>query len=83
MKGKEEILMGRFNGSVNVGLREKDTNRLVAVYPHKLEGTDREIEEKVKFWFYQQSCSAEEKLQHCFVDIVTDDELKERNSQLH
>ncbi|MCX8128575.1 MAG: hypothetical protein N3I35_00555 [Clostridia bacterium] len=74
--------MTRFQGSVNVGLREKGTDKLVAVYPHKLEGSDNEIENRVKFWFYQQSCSAENKLQECYVDVVSEDEIKERKDHL-
>jgi len=66
----------RFEGSVIVGLRHKDTSELVAVYPEPLEGNDREIEEKVKFWYYQQNCEAEDKLTQLYVDTLTERELK-------
>lgn len=68
--------MKNYNGKI-VGLRDRGTDRLVAVYPHVAEGNDKEIEDKVSFWFYQQSCSAEETLRHCYVDVLTEKELKE------
>lgn len=75
--------MRQFEGSVYFGLREKDTNKVVAVYPEKLQGSENEIENKVKFWFYQQSCGAEDRLEDCYVDVVSDEEIKERKDQLH
>lgn len=68
--------MKKFHGTVKVGLREKDTNKLIAVYPEPLEGDDNVIEDKVKFWYYQQSCSAEHELGNYFVDNLTEQELK-------
>ncbi|KNY26085.1 hypothetical protein [Pseudobacteroides cellulosolvens] len=66
--------MSKFNNAEKVGLRDKETKKIVAVYPHKAEGSDSEIEEKVKFWFYQQSCSAEDQLRDLFVDVVNNEE---------
>ena len=63
--------MSKYQDAVNIGLREKSTDRPIAVFPKKAEGTDAEIEEKVRFWFYQQSCSAEEKLKKLYVDVLT------------
>ena len=71
--------MKRFHGKSIVGLRDKSTNKLVAVYPQALEGEDKEIEDKVSFWFYQQSCSAENVLRDCFVDSLTDREIIEHD----
>lgn len=68
--------MSRFSDAEKVGLRDKETNRLIAVYPYKIEGSDKEIEDKVKFWFYQSSCSAEDQLRNSFVDVVAPDETK-------
>ncbi len=68
--------MGKFERFEKVGLRDKETKELIAVYPEKPEGTDAEIEEKVKYWFYQKSCGAEEMLKSLFVDSLTEHELK-------
>jgi hypothetical protein len=72
--------MSRFSDTEKVGLRDMKTNRLIAVYPYKIEGSDEEIEDKVKFWFYQQSCSAEDKLRNSYVDALTPDEIKSTGS---
>lgn len=68
--------MSKFENIEKVGLRDKSTKKLIAVYPHKPEGTDAEIERKVKDWYYQQSCSAEEQLRSAYVDTLTDIEIK-------
>ncbi len=68
--------MGKFERYERVGLRDKETNALIAVYPKKPEGPDDKIEEDVKYWYYQQSCSAEEELKGLFVDQLTEHELK-------
>lgn len=69
--------MSRFHGKVSVGLRDKETDKLIAIYPEKLEGSDKEIEDKVKFWYYQQSCDSGEKmLKHYYVDSLTEGEIK-------
>ncbi len=68
--------MGRFENADRIGLRDKQTGKLIAVYPEKLSGTDEEIENKVKFWYYQQSCSAENVLEHSRVDTLNETELK-------
>ncbi len=67
--------MSRLSGAEKVGIRDRETGKLVAVYPHKPEGSDSEIEDKVKFWFYQQNCSAEDQLRKSFVDVVAREEL--------
>lgn len=66
--------MSKYSDAEKIGLRDKETKKVVAVYPHKAEGSDREIEEKVKFWFYQQSCSAEDQLKSLFVDVIKNEE---------
>ena len=68
--------MNKYQNAENIGLREKGTGKAVAVFPKKAEGTDAEIEEKVRFWFYQQSCSAEEELKNMVVDILTAQEAE-------
>lgn len=68
--------MGRLEKAERVGLRDKQTGELIAVYPEKISGTDNEIEDKVKFWYYQQSCSAENILERSRVDTLNETELK-------
>jgi len=67
--------MGYFKDSEKIGLRNIETEKLIAVYPDKLEGTDAEIEKAVKFWYYQQDCEAEEKLKNAYVDALTKSEI--------
>jgi hypothetical protein len=72
-------LHGKLEASGRAGLRDKETKDLIAVYPYKVTGTDKEIEEKVRYWFYQRDCSAEEQLGRYYVDTLAPIELK--NSQ--
>jgi len=37
--------MGNFESAEKLGLREKETNKVLAVYPYKAEGSDAEINE--------------------------------------
>ena len=68
--------MGRFDGQ-RIGLREKDTNKLITAYPYNVTGTDVEIIKRVKDWFYQTSCSAEDVLLRSYVDFLDDEEMKQ------
>jgi len=68
--------MEKFESAEKVGLKDKDTKKLIAVYPEKAEGTDVEIEKKVKDWYYTTSCEAEEILINAYVDLLTENELK-------
>ncbi|WP_312431987.1 hypothetical protein [Lacrimispora sp.] len=68
--------MGKFESASTIGLRNKETNKLIAVYPFKAEGSDEEITKKVRDWYYMQNCSAEEELRKAYVDILTDAEAK-------
>ncbi len=70
--------MGRFEGAEKVGIRDKETRQLLAVYPYKIDGTDEEIERTVKDWYYKQSCISEEFLLKSYVDELTEHELKSR-----
>lgn len=71
--------MQYINKSDKLCLRDKNTDKLIAVYPYSAEGNFQEVEEKVKFWFYQQSCSAENELDNYYVDIMTENELRQMN----
>jgi hypothetical protein len=68
--------MGKFEDAKKVGLRNKKTEELLAVYPHQVEGSDEEIAKKVTDWYYTQHCSAEDELRTAYVDILTEQELK-------
>lgn len=70
--------MGIFEGAERVGLRDKETEKLIAVYPEKPTGTDDEIIKIVKDWYYQQGCGAEEEMRNAYVDTLTDEEIKSR-----
>ena len=70
------LIMGKFERFEKVGLRDKETKALIAVYPKKPEGTDEQIESDVKYWYYQKNCGAEEELKGLFVDHLTEHELK-------
>jgi len=73
--------MNKYQNAEKIGLRDKQTNEVVAVYPKRIEGTDAEIEDNVKFWFCQQSCSAEEVLKNLYVDVLTLDEAEAHKDQ--
>jgi len=67
--------MGKFEGQ-NVGLREKDTDKIIAVYPEVVNGTDQEINKTVRDWFYKQACANEDILRTAYVDVIEDVEMK-------
>lgn len=71
--------MNKFEGAKKVGLRSKESGKLIAVYPHSLKSTDKEMEKAVRDWYYQTSCQAEDELLSAFVDLVTEEEMKSRN----
>lgn len=69
--------MNKFQGQ-KLGLREKETNKLISVYPYEVEGTDSEINKSVRDWFYKQDCGNDDILLNSYVDVLTDDEVKSR-----
>lgn len=71
-----EKFEGKLEAVGRVGLRDNETKELIAVYPYKAIGTDSEIEEKVKFWFYQRGCEAENELLDYHVDSLNPAEIK-------
>ena len=68
--------MGKFEGAEKIGLRDKETKKIIAVYPSKPVGTDAEIKKAVTDWYYKQNCSAEEELRTAYVDLLTENEIK-------
>lgn len=74
--------MTKFHGAERVGLRDRDTNKLIAVYPYKLEEGDYDmLEAKVRNWYYEQSCDAEDRMRNYYVDALTESELKQLKQQ--
>jgi len=68
--------LGKFEAAGRVGLRDNETGELIRVYPYKVEGTDAEIEAKVRGWYYQMGCEAENKMENYSVDTLSPGELK-------
>jgi hypothetical protein len=68
--------MKNFQNAEKVGLRDKTTKELIAVYPEKPVGTDEDIEKKVKDWYYQQSCEAEDQILNAYVDFLSEHEME-------
>lgn len=65
-----------FQSVDKIGLRNKETKKLIVVYPYKPQGTDSEIDKTVKDWYYKQNCSAEDEILNAYVDFLTENELK-------
>ncbi len=70
--------MGKLESAEKIGIRNKNTNKILAIYPEKITGTDEEISKKVKDWYYTSSCSAEDELLTAFVDELTPEEIQSR-----
>ena len=70
--------MGKFENADKIGLRDKTTKKLIAVYPFNTKGSDAEIEKVVRDWYYEQSCQAEDQLLTAYVDALTENEIKSR-----
>lgn len=68
---------GKFEAAGRVGLRDNETRELIRVYPYKVEGTDAEIEAKVKSWYCQKGCEGENKIENYSVDSLNPGELKD------
>lgn len=71
--------MIKFKDAKKVGLRSKESGKLIVVYPHNLRETDEGTEKAVRNWFYQTSCSGGKELASAYVDVVTDEEIKSKN----
>jgi len=70
--------MSKFESAKIIGLRDKTTKKLIAVYPYEVNGGDAEIEKVVRDWYYEQSCQAEDQLLTAYVDVLTENEIKSR-----
>lgn len=68
--------MNLYNEPVNVGLREKNSQKLAAVYPEKISGNPAEVKRTVFDWYYKRSCEAERELENLYVDIVSEKEFE-------
>ena len=72
---RKEIIMRIFENAI-VGLRNKETGHLIAVFPDKVSGSMDKVKKEVFDWYYKTSCSAEEIMKDCIVDDLSEDELK-------
>ena len=72
--------MDTLKDAKRVGIRNIETEELIATYPHKPVGTDAEIEKAVRDWFYEQDCGSEEKMKDKVVEPLTEAELKSLKS---
>lgn len=70
--------MKKFEGE-KLGLRKKDTDELISIYPEIIKGTDAEIDKTVRDWFYKQACANEDILLTAYVDVLTEEEIRSRN----
>jgi hypothetical protein len=68
--------MKRVEDKIRVGLRDKVTGKPVIAYPEPVDENSDEVSDKVFFWYYQQSCAAEDKMRKYYVDVLTDQEIK-------
>lgn len=53
-------------------LKDKLTNKTIAVFPYEIDGSNEEIEKRVFDWYYAQGCSNEDELPRLFVDLVSE-----------
>ncbi len=58
-----------------LGLRDKMSHKIIAIYPYELDGLTQDTEKTVKDWYYKQDCSAETTLRQCYVDMLRENEL--------
>lgn len=68
--------MDTLKNAKRVGLRNIETEELIAIYPFEPVGTDAEIEKAVRDWYYGKNCAAEEKMRYAVVEALTDAEVK-------
>jgi len=73
--GGMAVMMKTFENA-RVGLRNKETGRLIAVFPDKVTGNMEQVKKGVFDWYYKTNCSAEEVMRDCTVDDLNDHELK-------
>lgn len=68
--------MGKFDGVKQLGIRDKETGKLVAVYTGELGGDDNAKARKALDWYYMKDCSTSEHIEEFYADNLTDNELK-------
>lgn len=67
---------GKLEAAGRAGVRDKETDELVAVYPYKVNGTDQEIKNQVHHWFYERNSDKCIEVANYYVDTMTPMELK-------
>ena len=68
--------MNKFNGNIRLGIKDKETDKLIAIYPQPVENSSNDIKHKVLDWYYKQDCSTSENIENYYVDTITENEFK-------
>jgi hypothetical protein len=69
--------MSKFHGIINLGIKDKETYKILAVYPQKLDADKVDAEKTVLDWYYRQDCGTSENIENVYVDILTEREVKD------
>lgn len=69
--------MTTFHGKVYLGIRDKETEKLVAIYPESIDADSVNAEKKVLDWYYKQDCHTSENIENVYVDYLSEREFKE------
>lgn len=70
------ILIKKYNANQHVGIKDKETGKIMAVYPHEVQENTKEFQNKVLDWYYKQGCSTSEYIENYYVDTVTEEQFK-------
>ena len=68
--------MQKFTGNIRLGIKDKETDKLIAIYPQPVQNSNNDIKHKVLDWYYKQDCSTSENIENCYVDTITEKEFK-------
>ena len=68
--------MNSIGNKIYMGIKDKETGKLVAAYPHTVEVNNKEIKDKILDWYYMQNCSTSENIEFYFADTISEEEFK-------
>lgn len=68
--------MDKNNDMISVGIRDKVTDKLIAVYPEVVQDLSRDVKKKVLDWYYKQNCDTSESIDRYYVGTLTETEFK-------
>ena len=68
--------MNKFTQNIKLGIKDKESDKLIAIYPHPVENSSNETRHKVLDWYYKQDCSTSENIENYYVDTITETEFK-------